>query len=88
MTDRAREEASDVVLERIYGEFREMPGLRLTAQQARRLWGLDERTCEVLLEYLVETKFLCRSTHGHYTRTSDGPVPFPRPRMARARMPS
>ena len=26
------------------GEFLEMPGLRLTAAQARRLWGLDAAT--------------------------------------------
>ena len=31
----------DDVLQRIQGEFVEMPGLRLTAAQAQRLWGLD-----------------------------------------------
>jgi hypothetical protein len=86
MPDRAHEEISDVILQRIYGEFLEMPGMRLTLSQARRLWGLDERTCQVLLEYLVDTKFLCRSAHGNYGRSSDGPVPFPRPRMAKAGM--
>ena len=30
------------VVRRVRGEFLEMPGLRLTAQQARRLWRLDE----------------------------------------------
>jgi hypothetical protein len=84
MPDRAHEEVSDVILQRIYGEFLEMPGMRLTLSQAQRLWGLNERTCKVLLEYLVETKFLCRSAHGNYGRSSDGPAPFPRPRMAKA----
>lgn len=84
MADRAHEEVSDVILQRIYGEFLEMPGMRLTLSQARRLWGLDERTCQVLLEYLVDTKFLSRSAHGNYGRSSDGPTPFPRPRMAKA----
>jgi hypothetical protein len=83
MTERAHEDVSDVILQRIYGEFLEMPGMRLTLSQAQRLWGLDERTCQVLLEYLVDTKFLCRSAQG-YGRNSDGPAPFPRPRMAKA----
>jgi hypothetical protein len=84
MPERAHEEISDVILQRIYGEFLEMPGMRLTLSQAQRLWGLDERTCQVLLEYLVDTKFLCRSAHGNYGRSSDGPAPVPRPRMAKA----
>jgi len=84
MPDQAHEDVTDVILQRIYGEFLEMPGLRLTMSQAQRLWGLDERTCHVLLEHLVDTKFLCRSTHGNYSRSSDGPEPFPRPRMAKA----
>ena len=84
MPERAHEEVSDVILRRICGEFIEMPGMRLTLSQAQRLWGLDERTCQVLLEYLVDTKFLCRSAHGNYGRTSDGPAPLPRARMAKA----
>ena len=84
MSDRAREESTDPILQRVYGEFLEMPGLRLTSQQAQRLWGVDEPTCERLLGYLVETKFLCRSAHGNYCRSTDGPASFPRPRMAKA----
>ena len=78
------EELSDVILQRICGEFLEMPGMRSTPSQAQRLWGLDERTCLLLLEHLVDTKFLCRSVQGHYRRSSDGPATFPRPRMAKA----
>ena len=84
MPERAHEEVSDVILQRIYGEFIEMPGMRLTLSQAQRLWGLDERTCQALLDYRVGTKFLCRSAHGNYGRSSDGTAPFPRPRMAKA----
>jgi hypothetical protein len=53
MPDRAHDEVSDVILQRVYGEFLEMPGMRLTPAQAQRLWGLDERTCLLLLDYLV-----------------------------------
>lgn len=84
MTDLARDYSNDAILQRVCGEFLEMPGLRLTPQQAQRLWGVDQRTCELLLDYLVDTKFLCRSAHGMYCRSTDGPVPFPRPRMAKA----
>jgi hypothetical protein len=75
---------NEVILNRVCGEFMEMPGLRLTAIQAQRLWGLDQETCTQLLEHLVNAKFLSRSTHGSYSRTTDGPWPFPRPRMAKA----
>ena len=37
--------ATDDVLRRVQGEFLEMPGLRLTEPQARRLWGLDAASC-------------------------------------------
>ena len=84
MNDRARVDSTDVMLQRVCGEFLEMPGLRLTSQQAQRLWGVDERTCKALLDHLVETKFLCQSDRGMYCRATDGPLVFPRPRMAKA----
>src|ERR1041384_3440109 len=45
---------TDEVLRRVQGEFLEMPGLRLTGAQARRLWGLDAGVCEALLGLLVD----------------------------------
>ena len=64
MTRPTRPTVNELMLERIYGEFLEMPGLRLTCQQAQRLWGLDEQSCLALLEFLVEAKFLCQPGHG------------------------
>jgi hypothetical protein len=58
----------DALLQRVYGEFLEMPGLRLTCQQAQQLWGLDESACVALLESLVDAKFLCRPGRGIYMR--------------------
>jgi hypothetical protein len=58
------------VLNRIRAEFVEMPGLRLTAAQAQRLWNVDSLTCEALLAALVETGFLYRDANGRYSRTS------------------
>src|SRR5687767_3545790 len=40
------------MLNRVRGEFLEMPGLRLRVDQAQRLWGLDRPTCEELLKSL------------------------------------
>lgn len=77
---------SDLLLQRVYSEFLEMPGLHLTCKQAQRLWGLDEQTCLELLEFLVDAKFLCRPGHGTYTRLNDGHVVCPRPQMAKAHM--
>ena len=51
------------LVERIRGEFMEMPGLRLTTAQAQRLWGLDAKACRVVIEMLIGSAFL-RWTHG------------------------
>jgi hypothetical protein len=58
----------DAVLRRVQGEFLEMPGLRLTGAQARRLWGLDEAQCEALLGALVDAKFLFKTRDGAFMR--------------------
>jgi alkylated DNA nucleotide flippase Atl1 len=46
------------LVERVRGEFNEMPGLRLTPEQAARLWGLDARACGEVLRTLVSDSFL------------------------------
>ena len=76
--------SKDQVLRRICGEYLEMPGLRLTRAQAQRLWGLDEQTCLQLLELLIDQGFLHRRTDGTYPRLTDGAVPAPTMRMAKA----
>ena len=60
--------ADDEVLQRVQGEFLEMPGLRLTQAQARRLWGLDAASCDALLGALVDAKFLFRTRDGAFMR--------------------
>lgn len=65
----------DDVLRRVKGEFLEMPGLRLTEPQARRLWGLDAASCGALLKTLVEAKFLFRTRDGAFMRVEYvGPI--------------
>ena len=60
--------ATEDVLRRVQGEFLEMPGLRLTEAQARRLWGLDAASCGLLLGALVDAKFLFRTRDGAFMR--------------------
>lgn len=62
------------VLRRVQGEFLEMPGLRLTEPQARRLWNLDQQSCESLLVALVDDHFLFKTRDGAFMR-ADHAVP-------------
>lgn len=58
---------SDIV-RLIDAEFEEMPGLRLTVAQARRLWHLSEEECDRALDYLCRLGLLTRDSTGHYLR--------------------
>jgi hypothetical protein len=60
---------------RVRGEYLEMPGLRLTAAQACRLWQIDVSTCETLLDQLVREDFLCKTDSGFYIAATAGRVP-------------
>ena len=59
---------TDEVLRRVRGEYLEMPGLRLTEAQARKLWNLDAASCQELLGALVDSKFLFRTRDGAFMR--------------------
>ena len=61
-------DTDDTLLHRIRGEFVEMPGLRLTKEQAARLWHLDPNHVTSLLRVLVDAQFLARSANGAYRR--------------------
>ena len=58
------------LLLRIQSEYREMPGLKLTEAQARRLWTLDDETCRLALSTLLDRRFLKRTAWGSYVRAS------------------
>jgi hypothetical protein len=68
------------MLKRIRAEYLEMPGLRLTLEQAQRLCGVDRALCKMVLDALVDKKFLCVKSNGAYARVSDGADhPHPQP---------
>ena len=77
-----------VHVRRIYSEYLEMPGLRLTSAQGQRLWGLDARQCGAALELLVDAGFLRRTDDGQYVRTTDGSASLHALRMAKAELPA
>ena len=63
VADRTRE---SLLLRRVRSEYLEMPGLTLTLAQARRLWHLDEASCEQLLDALIDSGFLRRTWKGTF----------------------
>ena len=58
----------DDLLRRVQAEFLEMPGLRVTRAQARRLWALDDELCDAVLSALVDARFLVESRNASLMR--------------------
>jgi hypothetical protein len=56
------------LVQRIEGEYYEMPGLKLTEAQAQRLWDLDPDTCHIVLVTLMQRRVLRRTASGMYVR--------------------
>ena len=57
----------DLVM-RIEGEFLDTPGLMLTVADAQRRFGLDEITCEAVLDALVDSAVLFKTRDRVYGR--------------------
>jgi hypothetical protein len=53
-------------------EYIEMPDLKLTVEQARRLWNLPANVCDAALATLVARGFLTRTPAGAFLRTVSG----------------
>jgi hypothetical protein len=60
------------LVRRIRCEYLEMPGLRVTARQAQRLFGLDVITCDKVLAGLLHSGFLSCTVDGMFRRTQAG----------------
>lgn len=60
------------VAQRVRAEYREMPGLCLTRDQARCLWALDPQVCDRVLSHLVASGFLTLTEHATYIRADGG----------------
>ena len=57
------------IVDRVRGEFLEMPGLELTEAQAIKLWSLDVDDCRYVLDVLVAAGFLRWTTRRTVIRT-------------------
>jgi len=55
----------------ITAEYREMPGLSVTVEQAARLWQADRQLCLDVLEELTRAGFLYRCRE-RYLRSAGG----------------
>lgn len=62
----------DALIRRVRGEYREMPGMRLTLEQAMRLWMVDRGTCSAALNSLVAAHFLAKDPYGRYKMAHGG----------------
>ena len=69
------------VIQRVRAEYAEMPGMRLTTEQVQRLCGIEQNICQMVLDTLVDARFLCVTTGGHYARVTEG---LPRVRSGKA----
>jgi CheY-like chemotaxis protein len=69
---RARAQASrtvgDSAAARVREEFAALPGLSLTAEQARLVFDLEPHLCESILDTLVAEGFLKQTPHGAFKR--------------------
>ena len=58
---------------RVRGEFQEMPGMRVTLQQAESLLGLNGPVSTWVLDTLEAEGFLSRTPQGEYVRRNTVP---------------
>ena len=56
----------------IDAEYKEMPGMRLTFDQVRRLWNLSGDDCGKVLEYMVRSGRLVMDRDDRYCRNAQG----------------
>jgi len=59
-------------LQIIKAEYLEMPDLALTRAEIRRMWSMDDMTCDALLDALVQARFLRLTRNRHYIRAGGG----------------
>lgn len=64
-------DAMSALAMRIRGEFREMPGLRLTVRQAARLFGVPPHVANAVLQELRSASVLARSHAGAFFMSGD-----------------
>ena len=64
-------EAMSLLAVRVHGEYREMPGLRLTVRQAARLFSIAPDVADAVLHELQRASILARSDDGVFALISE-----------------
>jgi hypothetical protein len=70
--------AVEEAIQLIQMEYAEMPELRLTFWQARRLWNLSDELCQRALATLTRSGFLALTADGAYVRSGSSPISIER----------
>ncbi len=65
---------ADPMLRTIRAAFEDMPRMHLTRQQFRRLWNLDRRECERMVDDLIAEGFLDEDFSGRLYMTGGNHV--------------
>ena len=63
--------ASGCRIDVVRREFNEMPGMRLTRAQVRRLWNLSSPECDEVVDALISDGFLVETSTGHLRSSLD-----------------
>jgi hypothetical protein len=58
--------STSTLIRQIRNEYQTMPGLKLTREQACRLWAVNVETCDEAIAMLVEEGFLHNTGTGKY----------------------
>jgi hypothetical protein len=69
---------------RLWNEYIDLPTLQLTRKQVCRLLSSDARTCDAVIDVLMEVGLLQRSPDGTFVRGTDRHESIPPLRMTRA----
>ena len=76
--DRRNHADRDALAQRVCSEFAEMPGMRLTAAQARRLFGLRPDVSDRILTTLVQQRsIVCDGDRYRFNELRYSPQPPP-----------
>ena len=58
--------STPTLIRQIRDEYQNMPGLKLTREQACRLWAVNDATCDAAIDALVEEGFLHKTGTGKF----------------------
>jgi DNA-binding GntR family transcriptional regulator len=58
--------STSTLIRQIRDEYQHLPGLKLTREQACRLWAVNNETCDAAIDALVEEGFLQRTGTGKF----------------------